>query len=487
MSALGLLLLAAAGAAIVLTGLPVYVVLLAAALLGAVAIAAVDPGQLPLLTALPTRLLALLESDILQTLPLYVLLGTLLDRLGVAAALFATLQRLTRRSVAAPLLAGMGVGALLGPVNGSVGASVLALARVLPARLAAQGVAPAQQHAAVAVASTFGVVIPPSLVLILLGDALLDAHTIAVNVTGRSDTIINSDALFRAAMLPAVAVVLLSAAAAAWSMRKSARAPAQPLALRDALLALAAAGALAVLLGAVALGVFKAVDAAAVATTLALAGGLASGRLQGTVLRGALRDALAGTGALFALLLAATTLTLVLRVLGTPALVASWIAGLPGSDVAVVACVIVAVVFTAFVLDAYEAIFVVVPIVIPPLLIRVADAQWVAVLTLLALQLSFLLPPLGYSVLMTASWMPPPKPSSRAAWHALRPFVAVQCLVLALVLAFPVLSHPFGALADRPVTPAGAGQLEDVAPPPPPELPPELAPPVPPQGSVPGR
>jgi tripartite ATP-independent transporter DctM subunit len=439
------------------------------------------------LTALPTRLIALLESDILQTLPLYVLLGTLLDRLGLADALFATLQRLVRRSAAAPLLAGMGVGALLGPVNGSVGASVLALSRVLPARLTAQGVAPAQQHAAVAVASTFGVVIPPSLVLILLGDALLDAHTIAVNATGRSDTIINSDALFRAALLPALVLVLLSAAAALWSMRKRARVTAPPLARATALLALTAGTVLALLLGAVTLGVFKAVDAAAVATALALAGGLASGRLRGPVLRGALQDALSSTGALFALLLAATTLTLVLRVLGTPALVATWIAALPGNDVAVVACVIVAVVLTAFVLDAYEAIFVVVPIVIPPLLIRVADVQWVAVLTLLALQLSFLLPPLGYAVLMTASWMPPPHPAPRAAWHALRPFVAVQCLVLALVLAFPALSHPFGALADRPAAPTGAGQLEDVVPPPPPDLPPELLPQDAQRPAAPGR
>ena len=114
--------------------------------------------------------------------------------------------------------------------------------------------------------------------------------------------------------------------------------------------------------------------------------GLVSGRLRSAVLREVLADAIAITGALFSLLIAATTFTLVLRLLGTDRLVNNLVVGIPGSDILAVAVVLGVIGFCAFVLDAFEIIFVIVPIVIPPLLIRVADARWVAVLVLLTLQ-----------------------------------------------------------------------------------------------------
>ncbi len=155
-SGLGLLVLVAAG--IVFTGLPAFVVLIAVASFGAVL--GVAGGTVPyaLITALPGRLINLLENDLLQALPLYVMMGLLLDRLPIAQALFRTGLAVLPRSPAAPLVSGMGLGALLGPMNGSVGASVLALSRVVAPRLAERGVPPDLRHAAVAVASTLGVV-----------------------------------------------------------------------------------------------------------------------------------------------------------------------------------------------------------------------------------------------------------------------------------------------------------------------------------------
>jgi len=187
---LGLLLLVAAG--IVFTGLPAFMVLIAVAVLGAVAGVADGTVPVTLLTALPGRLVNLLENDLLQALPLYVLMSLLLDRLPIAQALFRTGLAVLPASRSAPLLSGMSLGALLGPMNGSVGASVLALSRVVEPRLAERGVPLPLRYASVAVASTLGVVIPPSLVLILLGDAMLNAHTIAVTATGRTDRVINT-------------------------------------------------------------------------------------------------------------------------------------------------------------------------------------------------------------------------------------------------------------------------------------------------------
>ena len=92
----------------------------------------------------------------------------------------------------------------------------------------------------------------------------------------------------------------------------------------------------------------------------------------------------------------------------------------------------------ALVLDAFELIFVVVPILMPPVLMRISDATWVAVLALLILGLGFLTPPFGYAVLMIRKNMSHPPPQARLAL-ALVPYLAVQAAVLTLVLAEPSL------------------------------------------------
>jgi TRAP-type mannitol/chloroaromatic compound transport system permease large subunit len=95
---------------------------------------------------------------------------------------------------------------------------------------------------------------------------------------------------------------------------------------------------------------------------------------------------------------------------------------------------------SALVLDAFEIIFVIVPIVIPPLLIRVADARWVSVVVLLTLQTSFLLPPVGYALMMVRSTMREAM-VFRALVRALAPFLVAQWALLALVIAVPQLVH----------------------------------------------
>jgi TRAP-type mannitol/chloroaromatic compound transport system permease large subunit len=370
----------------------------------------------------------------------------------------------------------MALGALLGPMNGSVGASVLALSRVVAPRLAESGVPKPTQFAAVAVASTLGVVIPPSLVLILLGDAMLSAHTIAVTSTGRADRVINTQDVFHGALTPA-AIFLALCLALSWRAGRripASAAPAPPkLTRKQALLAAVALLALLTLLGGVATGYFYAVEAAAMGAFVLLGAGLVTGALRGAVLRGVLHDALAITGALFALLVAATSLTLVLRLLGTDRLVSDWITGIPGGELAVVAIVLGAIGLTAFVLDAFEIIFVIVPIAVPPLLIRVADARWVSVLVLLTLQTSFLLPPFGYALMMARGTLRQTL-GLREMVRALLPFLIAQWTVLAAVLLFPQLVHVgenAGEASRAPVTPMSDQELQrrlqQMLPPPP--------------------
>lgn len=452
--AFGLALVLATGIALVTTGLPAFLVVLAMTTMGAAAavlLGAVDPA---VLGALPNRVVSLLESDLLQALPLYVLMGTLLNRLPLASALFRTAVSLAPGSRAAPAMAAIGLGALLGPMNGSVGASVMVLARTLAPRLAASGVPGPLAGALVAAASTLGVVIPPSLVLILLGEAMMTAHTLATNATGMSVRIINTQDIFRGALVPAAAFVALALVASWWSARRGTprmalvgcEADTRPGATDIALSAATSVFVVGLLAG-VAAGWFYAVEAASMGTTLLLVAAAAGGRLRGGALGEILREAIAATGALFALLVAATTLTLLLRALGTDRLAANLLAALPGGPAAATVVVLAIVAACALVLDAFEIVFVVLPIVTPPLLQRAPDAVWVAVLLLLVLQTSFMAPPFGYALALVRGAMKEAG-TPRALHAAMVPFLAAQGIVVATVLAFPQVVHwakPSGA------------------------------------------
>ena len=226
------------------------------------------------------------------------------------------------------------------------------------------------------------------------------------------------------------------------------------------------------LLTAVALGKLYAVEAAATGALVLLVIGVTTGRLTWITFDAMLTEAMQSTGALFAPLLAATTFTLVLRTLGTDKLVAAFVTGLPGGPLVAVCVVLGVIALSALVLDAFEIIFVVVPIVIPALLMRVPDAMWISALVLLTLQASFLLPPAGYALLMarTATGITAP---IGAVVRALAPFLAAQLAVVALVLAEPRLVHltsptPLDIVAPASQAPEDAARrLRDQLPPPP--------------------
>jgi tripartite ATP-independent transporter DctM subunit len=437
----GLWMLLAVAVLLLATGLPAYAVLMGVSTAFAVAGVAMGAVEYRLLTALPGRIIGLLENDLLQALPLFVFMGALLNRLPLADRLFRCGVALGGGTGGAPALATLGLGALLAPMNGSVGASVSMLSRSVAPKLAARGMAPAQSTALVCVASTLGVVIPPSLVLILLGDAMMRAHTEATNVTKEMVRIVNTQDIFRGALVPA-AMFLALCLVVAWALGR--RTPQQgaverPEAVEWATALLAAVFVIGLLVG-VASGYFYAVEAAAMGGSALLLFGLATGGLRGGVFTAVLRDTMAVSGALFALFVAATTFTLVFRTFGTDRLLDALVTQVPGGATGAAVAVLVVFALSAFVLDAFEIVFVIVPIVMPPVLTRAPDVVWISVLALLALQASFLVPPTGYAVMMARSAIGQ-KTSVRALARALAPYLAAQLIVLALVVAVPPLAH----------------------------------------------
>ena len=197
------------------------------------------------------------------------------------------------------------------------------------------------------------------------------------------------------------------------------------------------------------LGYLYAVEAAAFGAVALFAFGVATRTLTLPVLGHVLRDTLAVTGALFALLVAATMFTLVVRAFGTDRWVAGALVRLGAGEFGSLLVVLALVAACALVLDAFEMIFVVIPVAMPPLLTLVHNTTWVAVLTLLILQASFLTPPFGYAVLMVRNSVRHGL-SLTGLTRALRPYLAAQLVVLALVLAWPALIWQRNSTALRP-------------------------------------
>ena len=431
--------LAAVACAMLATGLPAWIALCGVALAFAAAGIALGVFTPALLAALYPRLVGLLENDLLQALPLYVLMGVLINRLPLADKLFRVARHALAPTGRGTPLAGLALGVLLAPMSGSVGASVAMLSHTVHPRMAATGYAEDRNVALVCVSSTLGVVIPPSLVLILLGDAMMRAHTEAANAAGLAGRIVNTQDVFHAALVPAALLLVLCIAIVAFQgAREKPREGTDVPDGGESVTACVAGVLIVALLAAVALGRMYAVEAAATGGMALVAYGLATRTLDRAVLAVVLRETIAITGSLFALLAAATLFTLVQRAFGTDRWLAAAVAHLPGGAYAALAVVLASLAACALVLDAFEMIFVVVPLIAPALLARVPDAPWVAALILLILQASFLVPPFGYAVLMARGRLRSTL-GTRALARALVPYVAAQAVVVALVIAFPGL------------------------------------------------
>jgi TRAP-type mannitol/chloroaromatic compound transport system permease large subunit len=442
METAGVAMLAAVAVLLLATALPAWIVLIGVAFVASCAGIAAGVFSVSLLEGLPSRLVGLFENDLLQALPLYVLMGAMLNRLPLADTLFRVLGAVLARTRAGAPLAGFILGALLAPMNGSVGASIATLSRTVYPRLRASGVPEVEAEAQVCVASTLGVVVPPSLVLILLGDAMLRAHTEAVNITHQAVRIVNTQDVFRGALGPAAILFAFYLLVTGSSGRRGAAgrpvaAPAAPRPGEVVTTAVTFALIVGLLVG-VTLGYLYAVEAAATGAVVLFVYGMATRAMSRTILEGILRDTMAISGALFALLVGSTVFTLLVRAFGTDRYIAAALTGMGGGTYAALAVVLGALALCALVLDAFEMIFVVIPVVMPPLLTRVPDATWVSVLTLLILQASFMIPPFGYAVLMMRNSI-----RSRIATvplaRAVRPYLLAQIAVLCGVLAWPRL------------------------------------------------
>jgi len=156
----------------------------------------------------------------------------------------------------------------------------------------------------------------------------------------------------------------------------------------------------------------------------------------------------------------ATTFSLVFRLWGTDRWISSLVLASHFPPGVTVALVLVMVALCAWVLDAFEMIFVIIPILAPPLVVLLGDAQQTAVLILLVLQLSFLIPPMGYAVMMARSRSRLENTSIWKTVRALLPYILVQCVVTIFVFISPWTVHQWDPLQEAAQTPMSTEDLD---------------------------
>lgn len=400
-----------------------------------------------LLLALPARLYGALTNEVLVAVPLFLFMGRMLERAGLAEDLLTGLGSLSGQRAGGLGLSTILVGALLAGTTGVVAADVVALGLIaLPAMLKA-GYRDELACGIVCASATLAQIIPPATVLIFIADGLSAANQRAqIELHNFAPSSISIGEVYAGALLPGALLVALYLAYVALRARiqPSAAPPGkmseENAGLMPALAALLPTLALVgIVLGALLFGLATATESAALGAVGAIALALARRRLTATLLHEVAAATALGSAMIFMILFGASTFSIVFRGLGGDQMVEAFLHSLPGGlGAAMIATMALIFVLGCF-LDTFEIIFIIVPLFAPPLIKLGADPVWLGVMMALNLQTSFLIPPHGYTLAYLRSVAPESVPT-RAIWRGVLPFVAIELLALALVGLAPKLT-----------------------------------------------
>lgn len=432
-----------------LSGYPVAMVLGGTALLFAAIGSWLELFDSAFLLALPNRLYGIMTNETLVAVPLFVFMGVVLERARIAEDLLDTMAELLGSMRGGLGLAVMVVGALMAASTGIVGATVVTMGLLSLPTMLKRGYNPSLACGTICASGTLGQIIPPSIVLVLLGDVIGSAYTQAQLDQGvfNPKTVSVGD-LFAGALLPGlglVALYLLFLAILAWL--KPSWMPALPAETTraDRLLGRVIKGLMPPLLlivavlGSILGGLATPTEAAAVGAVGALLLAALRRQLGLTRLCEVMRSTTQMSSMVFLILIGAALFSLVFRGFYGDEIVVEWLSDLPGGAFGAMATVMAVMFALGFVLDFIEITFVVVPIVGPVLLGLGLDPVWLGVMIAVNLQTSFLTPPFGFSLFYLRG-VAPPEVSTGHIYLGVIPFIAIQLLMLGILALWPALA-----------------------------------------------
>ncbi len=437
--------------AALMAGYPVALTLAGVSLMFAILGHMLGAGGIALLGALPQRIYGVMTNEVLLAIPLFIFMGVMLERSRVAEELLETMGRLF-----GTLRGGLGisvviVGTLLAAAKGVVGATTVTMGLIVLPAMLRFGYDPRLAAGTVAATATLAQIFPPATVLVLLGDQLGNAYQAAQLSKGVfAPRSVNVSDLFAGALLPGFALVALYLAyliAVAIFWPKAAPAmPPDPHAPRGFALArkltqvlVAPIALIVAVLGSILGGIATPTEAASIGAVGALL--LAAGKagLRGLIVP-VVEKTTQITSMIFLILIGATLFSLVFRALGGDDMVHRALSDLPGGAAGAVLAVMLAMFLLGFVMDAFEIIFVVVPIVAPALLAMPGvDPVWLGIMIAVNLQTSYMHPPLG-PTLFYLRGVAPPEITTRHIYVGIIPFVLIQLFALVVLWFAPGLA-----------------------------------------------
>jgi tripartite ATP-independent transporter DctM subunit len=401
------------------------------------------------LSNMPLRYFGIMTNEVLVAVPLFVLMGNVLERSGIAERLLSTMGKLF-----GTLPGGLGysviiVGALLAASTGVVGAAVVTMGLIsLPAMMRA-GYDPKLSTGTICASSTLAQVIPPSTVLIFTADILSGVNQAAQMKMGNfaPDTVSTGD-LFAGALIPGfmlVAIYLM------WMAYKAVfephTCPAVPISeserqnlLGEVLVALVPPLLLIVaVLGSILAGVATATESASIGVLGAFVLAGFNKRLSWTTFMAAGLNTVVTTAMIFAIVLAASLFSLTFRGLGGEHMVEQALTNMPGGAFGAMLIVMLVMFILGFFLDTFEIILIMLPVCGGPLIMLGLNPIWLGVMIAINLQTSFLTPPFGFTLFYVRG-IAPPSITTGDIWIGSISWTFLQVYGLVIVWLFPGLA-----------------------------------------------
>ena len=388
---------------------------------------------------LPLQIWGIMNNFTLLAVPLFIFMGVLLDKSGLAEDLLETMGLLFGKMRGGLAVAVIIVGALLAATTGIVGATVVTMGIIALSTMLKHQYSPRFASGTIAAAGTLGQLIPPSIILILLGDIM------GVPV-GR---------LFIGAVVPGLLLVslflvyVLSLAGLKPHLAPALKSEGRDISWQKLIFVVLPPLLLIIgVLGSIFAGIASPTESAAVGGLGAILLAAAHGQLTLVNLRAAMQLTVRLTSMIFLILIGATAFSLVFRGLGGDTLVQTTMTNIPGGAWGFILVSMLLIFLLGFFLDFLQICFIVVPIIAPIAELLGVDLLWLSILICLNLQTSFLTPPFGFSLFYLKA-VAPPEVKIQDIYRGITPFVIIQLSALLLLMVFPKLVNWLPELMDQ--------------------------------------